>query len=252
MPKLLASFFGAVLFYTTISLPNFVPFNFVRIAVWLPWIGILLAILLTLITNLCQWIGFSTLMTAMFVVALGIYLTGGFHLDGAMDTADGLAVRAELNKRLEVMRDSCTGAFGVMAAIILLAFKGVSLFSLESQMGTGLIFAMSWSRWGQLMTIVLYDYLRKEGKGAFLKENLVFPLDVILASLFVIPVGLWEYFYLAHSLDLILIVNLIAGAIALLVGWWFNHQLGGHTGDTYGATVEWSEALILAILTLFL
>jgi adenosylcobinamide-GDP ribazoletransferase len=40
-----------------------------------------------------------------------------------------------------------------------------------------------------------------------------------------------------------------AAAIALLSGWWFARQLGGHTGDSYGAIVEWSEALILCLLT---
>ena len=250
--KVLPSFFGAILFYTTINLPSFLSVDFVRIAVWLPWVGIFLATLLSLVANLCHWIGFSHLMIAIFVVALAIYLTGGLHLDGVMDTADGLAVREDINKRLEVMRDSRTGAFGVMAAIILLTLKFGALFSLSAQISCGLILAMSWSRWGQLMTIVLYDYLRKDGKGAFLKENLVLPLDLILASLFIFPVGLWEYFYLHHTLPLILMVNVIASAIALLVGWWFNNQLGGHTGDTYGATIEWSEALILSTLTLFL
>jgi adenosylcobinamide-GDP ribazoletransferase len=38
-------------------------------------------------------------------------------------------------------------------------------------------------------------------------------------------------------------------AIALLIPAWFNHQLGGHTGDTYGAVVEWTEALFLVLLT---
>ena len=251
MPKLLPSFFGAVLFYTTINPPSFLPVDFLRIAVWLPWVGILLATLLSFAFNLCQWIGFPNLMSTIFMIALAIYFTGGLHLDGVMDTADGLAVGQDTNKRLEVMRDSRTGAFGVMSAIVLIALKWGALFSLQTQIGYGLLLAMSWSRWGQLMAIILYDYLRKEGKGAFLKENLVLPLDVILASLFVIPVGLWEYFYLNHPLNFILMINLIASAIAILVGWWFNHQLGGHTGDTYGATIEWSEAFILSALTLF-
>jgi adenosylcobinamide-GDP ribazoletransferase len=34
------------------------------------------------------------------------------------------------------------------------------------------------------------------------------------------------------------------------IGWWFAQQFGGHTGDTYGAVVEWSEVLILMGLTL--
>ena len=39
------------------------------------------------------------------------------------------------------------------------------------------------------------------------------------------------------------------GAISVLTGAWFNHKLGGHTGDTYGAVVEWTEALLLCLLT---
>jgi len=38
------------------------------------------------------------------------------------------------------------------------------------------------------------------------------------------------------------------GTIAVLTGAWFNHK-GGHTGDTYGAVVEWTEALLLCLLT---
>ena len=44
---------------------------------------------------------------------------------------------------------------------------------------------------------------------------------------------------------------IIAGiAIAFLTGAWFNHKLGGHTGDTYGAVVEWTEALFLCAMTI--
>lgn len=250
--NLLPSLLGAIVFYSTISLPPFLPVEFLRIAIWLPWVGILLASILGIMGSIFLEIGFSAPMTAIFLTGLGIYLTGGLHLDGVMDTADGLAVQGEQNKRLEVMRDSRTGAFGVMAAIILLGLKCAALFSISQHLWEGLILAMSWSRWGQLIAIALYDYLRKEGKGAFLKENLSLPGDLIFASVFIIPVVLLEYFYLHHSLNLILTVNLIALAIALLTGWWFNHQLGGHTGDTYGATVEWSEALILSSLTIFL
>jgi adenosylcobinamide-GDP ribazoletransferase len=44
---------------------------------------------------------------------------------------------------------------------------------------------------------------------------------------------------------------IVGGAIAIFTGAWFNHQLGGHTGDTYGAVVEWNEALFLCVLTVF-
>jgi adenosylcobinamide-GDP ribazoletransferase len=44
---------------------------------------------------------------------------------------------------------------------------------------------------------------------------------------------------------------LSGGAIALVVPAWFNRKLGGHTGDTYGAVVEWTEAILLMSLTAF-
>ena len=45
--------------------------------------------------------------------------------------------------------------------------------------------------------------------------------------------------------------TLLGFAIALLTGWWFAKRLGGHTGDSYGAIVEWTEALVLCGLTVW-
>ena len=42
----------------------------------------------------------------------------------------------------------------------------------------------------------------------------------------------------------------IGMAIALGVAAWFHHRFGGHTGDTYGAVVEWTETLILCLLSI--
>ncbi len=43
---------------------------------------------------------------------------------------------------------------------------------------------------------------------------------------------------------------ILGPGVAYIIGAWFNHQLGGHTGDTYGAVVEWTESLLLIGLTL--
>jgi adenosylcobinamide-GDP ribazoletransferase len=60
------------------------------------------------------------------------------------------------------------------------------------------------------------------------------------------------FFSYQHSQQSLVILGMTCGAaaIALLCGWWFARQLGGHTGDSYGAIVEWSEAFILCLLTL--
>ncbi len=52
-----------------------------------------------------------------------------------------------------------------------------------------------------------------------------------------------------HCLLLALAVALTGSTIAFITGAWFNYKLGGHTGDTYGAVVEWTEALFLCVMT---
>ncbi len=248
MTNFFPSLFGAIIFYTTIRLPDFIPVNFEKIARWLGWLGILLGSLL----GLADWIGFGihlpVFTQSTLIVGFWIYLTGGLHLDGVMDTGDGLAVQNR-EKRLEVMGDSVTGAFGVMAGVMVIALKIASLTEISQFRWFVLIFATSWGRWGQLMAIAFYHYLREEGKGAFLKQNLAIPSHLIFGSLFIIPLVIIQIFYLQQSWWLIIIIQLGCAVIALVVGWWFNRQLGGHTGDTYGATIEWSEALILCFFT---
>ena len=45
--------------------------------------------------------------------------------------------------------------------------------------------------------------------------------------------------------------GLLAAVPALLVPLWLGRRLGGHSGDSYGACVEWSEALGLLLIALF-
>ena len=77
-----------------------------------------------------------------------------------MDTADGLSVTSS-EKRLEVMRDSATGAFGAIAAIVILLLKTVAISEISLPLWLVLMFAAGWGRWGQVMAIALYPYLRE-------------------------------------------------------------------------------------------
>jgi adenosylcobinamide-GDP ribazoletransferase len=109
--------------------------------------------------------------------------------------------------------------------------------------------ACGWGRWGQLVAIARYPYLRPTGKGAFHKTA-IHSLWAAIPSL--IPLlGLSGLAILLHPDRSLTAITMAAGgsAIAILTGFWLNRKLGGHTGDTYGAIVEWSEALLLCLLT---
>ncbi len=242
------SFFGAVVFYTIIPLPLFCPLEFKRVARFAPLIGLLLGSLLALSDMLLNNIGIKSQPASVLVITLSICLTGGLHWDGAIDTADGLGA-SNREKRLQIMQDSLVGSFGVIAAVILILLLTTALASLEHYRGLALILSAAWGRWGQVLAISTYPYVKKEGKGAFHRDNLAFPQDICLGLIFVLIFSGFYLYLLPSSLNVILLGNLAGLIVAVGVNWGLSLPLQGHTGDTYGAVVCWTEALLMCCFT---
>jgi adenosylcobinamide-GDP ribazoletransferase len=238
---------AAIAFYTCIPIPGAGTLDFRCVSRLAPVVGLIIGGILGLVDAGLRLLGIPVLTASALVVVSWIALTGGLHLDGAMDTADGLAVQNP-QRRLQVMADSATGAFGAMAAIALVLLKTAALTDLDSYRWIALMAATGWGRWGQQVAIAQYSNLRPTGKGAFHKAAICSPLDVLPGLLLLL--GLSGLQILLDSYVSTFAVGMVGGgAIAVLTGAWFNHKLGGHTGDTYGAVVEWTEALLLCLLT---
>lgn len=244
-----ASWWGALMFYTCLPIPPAYAVEFRWISQWVPWVGVVVGGLMALVDWSLWVVHMPVLVRSTLVIAFGIALTGGLHLDGVMDVADGLAV-PDASKRLAVMADSRMGAFGGMAAVVLIALKITALAAISGHRLFVLIAVAVCGRWGQQWAIAAYPYLKKEGKGAFHKAALpsrvhtlpslggmALSCGVVSAFGWVTPGLVWRSFFMGVG-------------TALVTSAYFNRKLGGHTGDTYGAVVEWSEALLLCFLTL--
>lgn len=249
MSTWLATVFGAIAFYTCIPIPSQWRLEFDGIARWIVVVGLGIGSIVALLDMGLAWLGMPLLVRGVVLVAVWLRITGGLHLDGAMDTADGLAV-LDPQRRLQVMADSHTGAFGVMAALIILLLKVTALAAIPSHRWLVFPLVAAWGRWGQLVAIAHYPYLKAEGKGKLHKRAIrsiwePVPHLFLLIGLSSLP-WVWDRDQWLISLG----IGLGGSVIAVLTGRWFHRQLGGHTGDTYGAVVEWSEALLLCLLTL--
>jgi adenosylcobinamide-GDP ribazoletransferase len=250
---------SAITFYTCLPLPASWVGEFGHVACWLPLIGGLIGGLLGFLDVGLQYLTIPDLTRSAVVVIAWVWLTGGLHLDGAMDTADGLAVMPHetsatevQQRRLQVMSDSATGAFGAMAAIALLLLKTAALSDLTQFRWLALILAAGWGRWGQQVAIARYPYLKPTGKGAFHKAAIRSLWDVLPGFWLMLGVSAMLAVWGPEPRWISLGAALGGSAIAIFVAAWFNRQLGGHTGDTYGAVVEWVEALVLVLLTVFM
>jgi len=248
MLKHLSTFLGAIAFYTVVPVPQRWLLTFHGIARWAPVIGVAIGSLLGLLDAGLGELGMPMLTRSAIVVAAWVALTGGLHLDGAMDAADGLAV-LDPQRRLQVMADSRTGAFGAMTVVMILVLKVAALTDLTSHRWLALMLVAGWGRWGQVVAIVRYPYLKAEGKGAFHKAALRSWWEPIPTLLLLLALSSVQGYFSPTPWLTAGLSSVGGSAIAILTGAWFNHKLGGHTGDTYGAVVEWTEALLLCLLT---
>ncbi|MCL6613766.1 MAG: adenosylcobinamide-GDP ribazoletransferase [Firmicutes bacterium] len=200
--------------------------------------------------------------TGALLVALEAFLTGGLHLDGLMDAADGFFSGGDKERVLAVMKDSRVGAYGVLAAVLVLLMKSGLFASLFAPAQAMVVAAMPvLGRWVAALLAGLYPHAGEGGLGGAVigrvdRRDLVASSGLCLVSLFAAAsLALfsgegWASF--TRGLFLLALLWVLAAAAALLFARAVARRLGGITGDTVGAAVELSELLVLfagALLT---
>lgn len=175
---------------------------------------------------------------AALVLAAGVVLTGGLHLDGLMDTADGIGGGRTPQRRLAIMRDSRIGAFGAMAGGLVLLAQYACLAELSGGARlTALVTAHGLSRWLMAAAIALFPPARPDGLGATFRAG---------ASGWAIGVATAIAAGIAFVMRPSGIIGFIIAALILLTGGtMLARRLSGLTGDTYGALAAVAETAIL-------
>ena len=203
--------------------------------------GLLLGLLLVGLERGCAEVFPVYLSAAVLLVSL-IVVNRGLHLDGLMDSCDGIFGGFTQERRLEIMRDSQVGAFGVAGAAGILLLKYGALVSLLELSGSDLkwsllLFPML-SRWSMVVALCAFPYVRSQGLGSPFHQGGIF-WPTTLAGITAVA-G-------AALLGGIAGAGMFAGAtlITWLLGKSMAAKLGGLTGDSYGAINEVIEVLAL-------
>jgi adenosylcobinamide-GDP ribazoletransferase len=108
---------------------------------------------------------FPQQITAALLLFIYVVLTGGLHLDGLIDTVDGLYGGMTKERRLEIMKDTNPGAFGVLGAVLILVLKYSIYAQIDQGMLLFLVVAPVLGRQSMVWVQVFYPYARKEGLG---------------------------------------------------------------------------------------
>jgi len=209
-----------------------------RASGWFPVVGLLVGMVLAGI----DWYGravWDANVGAALVIAGGIILTGGLHIDGLMDTADAFFSGAGRERMLEIMRDARSGALGVAAGACLLLAKFAAYGQLEGPSHWRAIAAApAVGRMGIVVGVAAFRYARAAGTGARFAAEVgkrhMLGAMVLCAAM---CVGLLGWIGLG--------VFGLGAALAVAGGAYASRKLGGMTGDVYGAVNEVVELAAL-------
>lgn len=186
---------------------------------------------------------FPPLVTAVFLLILEVYITGGIHVDGFMDTMDGLFSGRTPERILEIMKDSRVGAHGVIAFGLLYLSKFSIYYEFPSEILTpALIITPVLGRWAMVMGITQFPYARPAGMGKSFHQfagGSAMPIATVCAAAAAAGLGLTGA-----------VVFAVTGAWSYLFCRRVSKQLSGLTGDVYGAVTELTQ--VVAMLVIYL
>jgi len=210
-----------------------------RSTIFFPAVGLVLGLLLVALWWAAGLI-FPVFVQASLLIAGMFYLTGGIHLDGFMDTVDGILSGKQRERKLEIMRDSRVGALGVAGFFCLYILKFALLCEMPGHLMIKVlpvVFALS--RWGMAVAVAAFPYAREEGLGkvysVYTGAREALGASIIAAAAAGVVMGMAG-----------ICLMVLSGVVTVLAGKKLSRELGGLTGDTYGFINEFMEVLLLA------
>lgn len=246
---------AAFQFLTRVPLPVSVPFDgpvLTHSVIYFPLAGAFIGACLAAAASLFE-LAVPAWPAAVLLLAIWTGLSGGLHIDGWMDTADGVLSHRSRERMLEIMKDSRVGAMGVLAGVLLLLFKASLLAELLAEGKAGiclsiLIISPIWSRTWMAVAIAGWPSARHgEGIGSLFNgvKGLQAAAATLVATGFTIIVLLLFKIEFSEVILWLILCFVLTAACGGLLAVMLNRKLGGLTGDTYGAMNEAVEAVLL-------
>lgn len=207
-----------------------------------PLVGILVAFLTTLAAAILLGFGISAPIAAALALVVQVIITGAMHEDGLSDTADGLWGGWTKERRLEIMKDSRIGAYGVIALVLSLLVRWLALSTIIAHIGFfwPLIAIAALSRANMVVLMGALPHARDGGLSKSVGRpdiNTVIIGGFIALLILLICVS-------RHAPLMLLLTALAALACAAIA----RRKINGQTGDILGATQQVTEITLLVAL----
>ena len=231
----------ALALLTRLPVPDHTPRGAASAWAW-PVAGGAVALLAGSVAAVLLWLGLPTGVAAGLALAVQVALTGAMHEDGLADTADGFWGGTDRARRLEIMKDSRIGSYGVIALVLGLGLRwqALSLLLAAGDVFAPLLAAAVLSRGAMAVLMAALPNAR----GAGLSDSVGRPtretalLAVAVALVLAGATLGWA------TLSLMVWLSLVAIGFAALA----RAKIGGQTGDVLGTVQQLGEIVVLIAL----
>ena len=212
-----------------------------------PLIGAVIGLLLWGWLWLCDALSIGPVLKGAAGALLPIFVTGGIHMDGFMDTSDALASWQSRERRLEILKDSHVGAFAVLGCAGYLLLHAAVLSEASATSGALLCCVFVLSRALSAWAMATFRSARPQGMlDAFAQAAHRRMVTVSCVVYAVLCAVVWSVFG-----GWLTLVCLLAAALCVI---YYRHmankQFGGVTGDLAGWFLQVTELVLTAVIVL--
>ncbi len=212
-------------------------------SVWaFPLAGVVVGLIGALVYALAHRLGLPPWPAATLAVAATLAATGCLHEDGLADTTDGFGGGDTTERKLEIMRDSSIGTYGICALALSLILRAGALASLAEPglVAAALIASHSAARAAMPVLMFFVAPARRDGLSFAAGQPSAARVAVAAAlAVLILAVSLGPALAIVSVLALAVVIALMASLSV--------RQIGGQTGDVIGAVEQVSEIVILLV-----
>lgn len=219
----------------------------------LPIVGTIFGVVTVLAYEGLQWLDVSPLFTAILLVVVLIICTGGLHLDGYVDVSDAFFSYGDRVKRLQILEDPRTGAFGVISVIVLLLLQVAAMYEVVirdvEDVWLLLLIVPIILRIGVMLYFSSMKCAKTSGIAYYFSTNTNLSVIkvtgiVVLLLIFIGSIVLQQYS---------LVAAVVMQVVIVLLHRRFSYKhFGGMNGDLSGALYEGSQTLLWLTVLLFI
>lgn len=214
--------------------------------VFFPFIGIVIGGMILGWWYLANQVSLGIFMKAAIMSVIPVFVNGGIHIDGFLDTIDALSSYQSKEKKLEILKDSHTGAFAIIGCVVyfLLYFGTMTeIKDIRQCMMIALVFVFSRALSG--LSLVLFQSAKKNGLLYTFSSNAHKILTrILLIITAIICLVLWMMLNVKAGIVLIL-----GGIVVFFYYKWLSYkEFGGITGDLAGFFLQVCELVLIFIV----